>query len=55
MVDNFALFVSQLMMIIVLWRCFVLPTEDGRADEAVHRVHRPKRRGAGRIKDARKD
>ena len=28
MVDNFALLVSQLMMIVVLWRCFMLP-EDG--------------------------
>ncbi|MEA3540267.1 hypothetical protein [Sphingosinicella sp.] len=27
MVDNFALLVSQLMMIVVLWRCFTLPDE----------------------------
>lgn len=32
MVDNFALLVSQLMMIVVLWRCFTLPAEDGKED-----------------------
>lgn len=32
MVDNFALLVSQLMMIVVLWRCFMLPAEDGKDD-----------------------
>jgi len=32
MVYNFALLVSQLMMIVVLWRCFTLPAEDGKED-----------------------
>lgn len=31
MVDNFALVVSQLMLIIVLWRCYFQP-EDGGAE-----------------------
>ena len=29
MVDNFALVVSQLMLIIVLWRCYSMPEEEG--------------------------
>ncbi|MBB4633583.1 hypothetical protein [Sphingosinicella soli] len=44
MVDNFALLVSQLMMIVVLWRCYTLPAEDGK-DEAPKPTFRARRRG----------
>jgi hypothetical protein len=45
MVDNFALLVSQLMMIIVLWRCYS-QTEDGKARVEPRRIGRkPKRQG----------
>lgn len=45
MVDNFALLVSQLMMIVVLWRCYTLPAEDGK-DEAPKPTFRARRGGA---------
>lgn len=41
MVDNFALLVSQLMMIVVLWRCFTLPEEGEK--QAPKQILRPKR------------
>ena len=47
MVDNFALLVSQLMMIVVLWRCFTLPAEDGK-DDAPKPTFRARNRGAAR-------
>jgi hypothetical protein len=47
MVDNFALLVSQLMMIVVLWRCYVLPEEDGQ-DDAPKPTFRARTRSAGR-------
>jgi|GWRWMinimDraft_16_1066024.scaffolds.fasta_scaffold219192_2 hypothetical protein len=52
MVDNFALFVSQLMMIVVLWRCFNLPDSDSDAEppRPAFRVKRP--RGAKSGKDS---
>lgn len=43
MVDNFALLVSQLMMIVVLWRCFTLPEEGEK--QAPRQIIRPKRSG----------
>ncbi|WP_374599209.1 hypothetical protein [Sphingosinicella sp.] len=45
MVDNFALLVSQLMMIVVLWRCFTLPAEDGK-DDAPKPTFRARNRNA---------
>ncbi|MBL8645940.1 hypothetical protein [Sphingosinicella xenopeptidilytica] len=47
MVDNFALLVSQLMMIVVLWRCFTLPAEDGKED-APKQGFRARNRSAAR-------
>lgn len=45
MVDNFALVVSQLMMIVILWRCYTLPAEDGKED-APKRGFRAERKGS---------
>lgn len=51
MVDNFALLVSQLMMIVVLWRCYTLPGEPGIEDRKrttiAPRRRRDKRDGKG--------
>lgn len=47
MVDNFALLVSQLMMLIVLWRAFTLPEVEGEADQ-VRRKFGPRKRGRGK-------
>ena len=50
MVDNFALFVSQLMMIVVLWRCYTMPVEDG-GDAPRKPAFRAKRTGAADTSD----
>lgn len=52
MVDNFALFVSQLMLLVVLWRCVVLPPEDG-ADEPQRRQYKRPGNAAEKIADQR--
>lgn len=44
MVDSFALVVSQSMMIYVLWRCFMLPPDDGRPEKPTQAAEPPVRR-----------
>ena len=48
MVDNFALFVSQLMMIVVLWRAFTLPDADASRDDEPKRFNARARRNKGK-------